>query len=65
MLELADAVGPPELLKLNDLMFMEASLGLVQFAAASRSSMLIPNPAPGVMLMMPSQRLAISGRNWA
>ena len=55
----------PEMLKLNDPMFIEAISGLAQFAAASRSSMLIPSPAPVVMLMIPSQREVISGRNRA
>ena len=53
------------MLKLNEPMFIDAISGLAQFAAANRSSMLIPSPAPVVMLMMPSQRRAISGRNWA
>ena len=48
------------MLKLKDPMFIEAISGCAHFAAARRSSSLIPRPPPVVMLTMASQPCLMS-----
>ena len=55
----------PEMLKFMDPIFMDAISGFAHLAATSRSSMLIPSPAPVVMLTIASQRSLMRGRNCA